>query len=498
MSKVIVFVHGWSVTNLDTYGALPIRLINDALSRGLDLKVEEIFLGQYISFYDEVSLQDISRAFDRAIKDKLSKVNDFVCITHSTGAPVVRDWLNRYYKEKKPPMSHLIMLAPANYGSALACLGKSTVSRLKNWFDGIEPGKKVLDWLELGSNASWSLNEAWIKEGKSIIENQFFFPFVLIGQSIDRKLYDHLNSYTGELGSDGVVRTSAANLNSRYIKLFQNIKKNNLGYSVVSDKLTVKEYIESYPTPMRVIFNKSHSGKEMGIMKSIAPDRDKDTELLNAIFDCVEVTTLAAYDELKEKFDHATAIVQENEKVEVEEKLLVFKRVFIHDRFSQIIFKVKDTEGLAVTDYDLIFTAGENSDPDLLPEGFAIDRQQNKNNPETITYYFNYDVMIGSPAIYGDDGELIRNEILPTTMLGLIVRPRPDRGFVYYATASIEANVALLKKVLKPNSSTLIEVEIQRLVSPAVFDFQNTNGFKIPSNNQKDFKNVKPGKQIIN
>ena len=48
-------------------------------------------------------------------------------------------------------MSHLIMLAPANYGSALAQLGKQRLSRIKSWFEGVEPGQGVLDWLELGS-----------------------------------------------------------------------------------------------------------------------------------------------------------------------------------------------------------------------------------------------------------------------------------------------------------------------------------------------------------
>eukprot|EP01031_Cornospumella_fuschlensis_P043536 gene43536-53229_t len=44
------------------------------------------------------------------------------------------------------------MLAPANFGSALAQLGKGRVGRLKAWFSGVEPGQGVLDWLELGSS----------------------------------------------------------------------------------------------------------------------------------------------------------------------------------------------------------------------------------------------------------------------------------------------------------------------------------------------------------
>jgi hypothetical protein len=76
-----------------------------------------------------------------------------------------RELGQRFYavsKDRVCPMSHLIMLAPANFGSALAQLGKSRISRLKTWFEGVEPGTGVLDWLELGSPEAWKLNRAWI------------------------------------------------------------------------------------------------------------------------------------------------------------------------------------------------------------------------------------------------------------------------------------------------------------------------------------------------
>ena len=144
-SITIVFVHGWSVTNLNTYGNLPIRLRSEGVKNGIDIEVKEIFLGRYISFHDEIRLPDISRAFNTALADQLSDVSSFVCITHSTGGPVIRDWWNRYCKGKKSKctMSHLIMLAPANFGSALAQLGKETLSRLKSWWSGVEPGQGV-------------------------------------------------------------------------------------------------------------------------------------------------------------------------------------------------------------------------------------------------------------------------------------------------------------------------------------------------------------------
>ncbi|HSE12528.1 MAG TPA: alpha/beta fold hydrolase, partial [Rudaea sp.] len=169
---LVVFVHGWSVTNTDTYGELPARLKREASANGgPPLDVRNIYLGQYVSFRDEVRLEDIARAFDAAVADLLADAGGarrFVCITHSTGGPVVRDWLDRFHvqagKLASCPLSHLIMLAPANFGSALAQLGKSRLARLANWFDGVEPGQRVLDWLELGSPEACALNSRWIND----------------------------------------------------------------------------------------------------------------------------------------------------------------------------------------------------------------------------------------------------------------------------------------------------------------------------------------------
>ena len=60
--KLIVFVHGWSATHTNTYGGLPRRIASEARALGFDVTVREVFLGKYISFRDEVRVEDISRA----------------------------------------------------------------------------------------------------------------------------------------------------------------------------------------------------------------------------------------------------------------------------------------------------------------------------------------------------------------------------------------------------------------------------------------------------
>jgi hypothetical protein len=212
---IVVFVHGWSVTSTDTYGGLPAALVKNAPAN-LDLQITHLYLGKYISFADEVKVDDIARGMQHALSaevlPKLAKGERFACITHSTGGPIVRKWIDLYHRGKleRCPLGHLVMLAPANHGSALAQLGKGRLARMKFFADGVEPGTGVLDWLELGSDQSWALNCDWL-EYDSVPAG--LYPFVLTGQKIDRTMYDNLNAYTDEAGSDGVVRVGGANMN---------------------------------------------------------------------------------------------------------------------------------------------------------------------------------------------------------------------------------------------------------------------------------------------
>ena len=489
----VVFVHGWSVTNLDTYGVLPARLREEGKKNGIDIQVEEIFLGRYISFHDEVRVPDISRAFKTALADQLPNVTNFVCITHSTGGPVVRDWWNRYCKGKRPKcnVSHLIMLAPANFGSALAVLGKGTLGRLGSWFSGVEPGQGVLDWLSLGSREAWDLNLDWIFIDESLVNPSGLFPFVLTGQSIDRKLYDSLNSYTGEIGSDGVVRVAAANLNATYFKLEQPLPVKNSKGNLITDDFKVASSKTAPASPLRIISDVSHSGNKMGIMTGVSANDAKSMETINAIFDCIRVKNKKDYLALVDKFNAETAAVLKKEKVETEDKFFLADRYFIHDRFTMIIFRLTDTEGFPVTDFDLLLTAGEDNDPNHLPKGFFADRQQNKSSRNVITYYLNYDVLVGDDPVMSTDGKKeLKGKREGIDKLGVIIKPRPDSGFVKYIECKYQASKILFKTVLQPNSTTMIDIVLQRVVDKEVFRMEGLNG-------PKDFKKKNPSNDRV-
>jgi len=453
----IIFVHGWSVRSTDTYGDLPRWLATQRGPDGQKFKVENVFLGKYISFDDTVTLDDIARALDHALAAQFSaqfKAGErFAAITHSTGGPVVRAWMDLFWKNKlaQCPLRHLIMLAPANHGSALAQLGKSRLSRIKSFFQGVEPGQRVLDWLELGSDASWALNVSWLDYD---CVSQGVYPFVLTGQRIDRSLYDALNSYTGEPGSDGVVRVTGANMNYGLLRLVQ-----------AEDQLKVEKIIRSARTALGVLPGRSHSGRDMGIIRSVKLGSADNHPTAQWVLRCLNVRNAAEYHARAEELAQLTRATQAAELVEQVPSLLG-TRTYPNPRHSMIIFRVVDDRGENLSDYDLYFTAGPEYDEDELPEGFFRDRQRNQRNRGKLTYYLDYDVMaqgLQSPALGGRLG------------FYLVARPGEEKKkpkLVFYRPIDFRGTVKLMEKLLVPNETLMVEIRLQRCVDATVFQIE--------------------------
>jgi hypothetical protein len=450
---IVIFVHGWSVRNMDTYGQLPARLRAEAAKRGVDLKTGDVFLSQYVSFQDDVTLDDIGRAFHQALADsvlpRLAPGEKFACITHSTGGPVVRTWLDLNYGPdglRECPMSHLVMLAPANHGSALAQLGKGRLLRIKFLLEGAEPGQRVLDWLELGSAGQWELNLRALDY--QYVENGLF-PFVLTGQRIDRTLYDHLNSYTGEAGSDGVVRVAATNMNFNYICLDQE-----------DGELKLRRAARTPRMAFGVLPGRSHSGERMGIIRSVTeedPDPAKPHPTVEWVLRCLAVADPGGYEQVSAALDALTAETQDAEKTEEVSKL-IGTTTYTNDRHSMITFKFRDDRGESLSDYDLLLTAGPNYDPDELPDGFFRDRQRNQLDSGRLTYYVDHDRM-----------EVGMNTAALQQKIGFRVVARPDSGLAYYTVAELRSDTASMEKLLHANETVMVEITLRRAVDLAVF-----------------------------
>ena len=446
----LIFIHGWSVTNTTTYGGLPAALVRNAPPK-LNLQITHLYLAKYVSFADEVSVDDIARGMQHALAQevlpKLAPGERFGCITHSTGGPMVRKWIDLYYRERlaQCPLGHLVMLAPANHGSALAQLGKSRLSRIKSFVaEGVEPGSGVLDWLELGSDQGWELNQSWLAYD---CVGAGLYPFVLIGQRIDRGFYDHLNTYTDEAGSDGVVRVAAANMNYGRIRLVQQ----DGGMELVANERT-------RPTALGVLPGRSHSGQNIGIIRSVKPDDNGSHPTVQWVLRCLGVTSLDDYAAVSADLDQLTAQTQADERVETVTTGLIFKRTFVTDRYCMLVLRLRDDRGNNLIDYDVLFTAGPNYDPNHLPEGFFVDRQRNQVNRGNLTYYINHDVMAQALAKPEYQGRF-----------GVKIIARPTAGYAYYTLAEHQGTFEALKDFFEPNRTLMVDIVLRRHVVEGVF-----------------------------
>lgn len=459
----LIFVHGWSVTHTNTYGDFPQSVQTEAKQRGLDLSIEHIHLGKYISFQDEVTIDDIARAMDYALRELAGPdrdIEEFSCITHSTGGPVVRYWLERYYGApglSSAPLRHLIMLAPANHGSSLAIIGKQRIGRLKAWFNDVEPGQRVLDWLVLGSDGQRQLNEAFLryKPGR---DN--FYPFVITGQGIDTSFYDFLNSYLVENGSDGVVRVAGANLNYRYLNLHQTDQV--LDESQGSTRLLApRQAVRRAPgVPLAVLHNVSHSGRTMGILAA-AKNKQAHHNTVHRVVDCLAVNNPTDYRQVDKAFTQLSR----------DEQLKTPKgKDHPVDRYSMLVLRVSDQFGnpVASGDFDILLLGGPDYQPDQLPKGFFVDRQLNPKS-HALVYYLNADKM---QAL--DNG------------FGLRVVVRPDSGFAYFTQAEFRSEGLAVDKVFAANETTYVNITVQRRVDKNIFRFSPARG------KTENFKRTRP------
>jgi hypothetical protein len=443
----LVFVHGWSATTTGTYGSLPAALKQHADARGSSFAAADIYLSEFVTFVDTVTMDDLVRAFDSALRALSLSDARFDCITHSTGALVIREWVRM---RALAPASfsaigvrHLVMLAPANFGSALAQLGKSRVGRLRAWWNGVEPGQRILDWLELGSEPLLALNLAHIHGADPLADG--IFMYVLSGDRPDRSLYDHLNAYTGEDGSDGVVRLAAANLNATHVQLVQH----DTGGLVATTTRAPR-------TAFRLVPGAAHSG-EHGIMAATAT-------MVDLIAQCLAVRTKNDYLALTDAFDEANHL-RDAQRIEREPAGLFDGRIHMHDPRSMVTVRLRDDRGEPLHEGEFLWTA--HGSADLLPRGFMLDRQANPYDDTVITMFLNYAVLAGDNAVF-DEGHLVRQATPGRRPYGVAIRPANASPLVAHSAGTTDTHADVLPW-LGPHRTTVIDVVLKRKVHEGVF-----------------------------
>ena len=282
---------------------------------------------------------------------------------------------------------------------------------------------------------------------------------VITGETIDKKLYDYLNSYTAEKGSDGVVRVAATNMNYRHIKIKQNVNSPKLIINNDDElpdvyPLELNGAIKSPPQrcAMEILPLTSHSGKDKGIMRSVTKRNSANKLVVKSIIECLQVTSAHEYEVLT------------NDMIDRTEK------IYSPNKYVMIVVRVTDDQGNEISDYDLLLLAGNEYRPDKLPKGFFVDRQKNRTNSCHLTYYLNNTKMSSIP-----DGKI-----------GFRVIARPTEGFVYYSPGEFRSEAISVTDLLKENETIYLDIELKRHVDKHTFVIETLTDKDI------DFKDAPP------
>ncbi len=357
MPAHVAIVHGWSDTSKSFHD-----LRDFLVAHGH--QATQIFLGDYISMDDDVRVEDVAKRMKIVLDESVAagKLTErFDLIVHSTGGLVAREWVARFYPDGAScPARRIIMLAPANFGSALAALGKSMIGRLaKGWNNWFQTGTQMLRGLELASPYQWRLacrdlldpSPGGQGDGPYGASVDKVWPFVIIGS---RGYPSGLRQIVNENGSDGTVRAAAANMN------------------VVGMTIDFSDNPEK-PPPPRIWRRRSG---DLRIPFAVLPDRDHSTivrpdedpgsqpvfsaHLGQLILGALNCDTPEKYRQMHDDWDLASdataALVHDHAALQSAFKRDAPEPAALHQYF-QVVTRVRDDHGQPVDDYFLEFFA---------------------------------------------------------------------------------------------------------------------------------------------
>ena len=211
--RPLLIIHGWSDRSAS------FRRLAELLRAHTQRNIHLINLANYLTMDDEITFDDIVTAMTKAWKREGLPEHGFACdaIVHSTGGLIIRDWLIRNFTPNNAPIKHLVMLAPANFGSPLAHKGQSFFGRVIKGFDSpklFQIGIKILQGLELASPYTWQLAMRDRFSTDTFYGAQKILCTTLVGNSG----FTGISAAGNEVGSDGVVRVSTANMESAFLQ----------------------------------------------------------------------------------------------------------------------------------------------------------------------------------------------------------------------------------------------------------------------------------------
>jgi hypothetical protein len=483
----IVLIHGYSAERKkttpaaihDTYGNLP-EALRDAYGGNA---VVEINLSRYISLEDGVTIDDISRAFDRVLKAEFPALlqGKFHVIIHSTGALVIRNWL-RLFSPKPSPVSNLIYLAGANFGSGWGHIGKGQLAKWARlvFEGGAERGVQVLDALELGAERTLDLHLHFLKPGNFMITDYGVHEAVITGTQADVKWFVAPIRYAKEDGSDGVVRVSGTNVNFHHVRFGPTKEALETAWSEISTQRERhlaregkrKQYYEakelSHPgtverplVPVGIPFRCAHTGETMGIVVGSGP-RAQVMRMMRSALEATANTWPGLVIQFQQETEDTYKRAIKEEGPAWWKKWLDDPRAQ-YDHHAQLIFRIRDQDGLPVFHYDIFFESTQRSKNSRPIQTLFEDKHVNEKSRNVITFYLRTNGFVNKT----EGWKAWLNEVDISSLE--ITAVEPETEDIAYLPFRLELNPAQLQSWLQGHRTTIFDVELLRLPSPNVF-----------------------------
>lgn len=231
MANKLLIIHGYSDGSTSFTGLRDFFVGAGAYRR------EDVRFVNYASMDDDAGFWDFADKLEHDYRQLFGDARvDLAC--HSTGALVARHWLQMRFERareagsRKPvsPVERLLMFAPANFGSDLAELGQSALGKFRTTFfnrhqarhNRWESGKQVLQGLEPASPTQWDLSARDL-HGEGFFDpalgERACLPVVFAAGRAYGGLQARVMPKRRKAGTDGTVRICGTSLNTRKLTI---------------------------------------------------------------------------------------------------------------------------------------------------------------------------------------------------------------------------------------------------------------------------------------
>jgi hypothetical protein len=450
----ILIIHGWS----DCSNSF-VDLKNYLIAQNIG-QVETIFYADYESREDNITYEDVIEGLNNElIRQKLvfndgSSDYNLKVIVHSTGGLVVRHWLWRYYGKPERlaicPVTHLVMLAPANFGSPLAQMGKSFLGGLVKgrWKVGdmLETGKILLDGLELGSSYQWLLAHNDLLGHYKYFMPAHIFTTVLVGDTD----YKGIRGWVNKQGTDGTVVIAGTNLNSAKLCL-QFTQPDNL-----SDSTPGHQWVTTKPVS-DIAFGVMRGYDHGSIVTNAgfaSPEPDAVSNLLVSALNAADETQFKS---LQSALEQLTAIAYSKSN---------------NPKFQQFLIHAVDYHERSALDFTLDFSVYSKSRVDgiIVMEAPQVDDEE-ANDQSVAEYEYSRrinEIINGEVHTFSKDSSYRRLLVNTTALEELWTEIADD--------AELASGFGVFMKVYVPAIDEKIGFYTKNLQNILIYDSENKDG----------------------